>query len=560
MAHSTHKIDDIYPQLKLVYGEESHDVADKLSELIKNRTSYRHYNKRLDEKDVMLITYGDSIRMANQKPLSTLVDFYRDYAKQAFNTVHILPFYPWTSDDGFSVVNYHQVDPALGDWDDVSALAQECDLMFDAVINHISKSSSWFQKYLAGRSEVDGFFISADPEEDYSAVTRPRNLPLLTHFTSTRGDEYIWTTFSDDQIDLNFAEPRVLLAVLEVLIVYAQSGSRFIRLDAIGFIWKQLGTTCMHLPETHALIQIMRKVLDIVVPGTQIITETNVPHVENISYFGNGDNEASLVYQFPLPPLVMHTLLSGSSRVLSQWAESLSVPSENTAFLNFLASHDGVGVRPATGLLSEAQLAALLQHTEGQGGYVSYKDNGDGTKSPYELNISYFDAISNPTLTRSDNQQRMLAAHSILFALRGMPAVYVHSFIGSHSDRDGAEASGIPRRINRKKIDYEQLKQELSDPKGDRSVIMNGIQHMSSVRQNEPLFSPKAEQKILHSSDKVFYLERFDSQQRIHCITSIANEVVSLPETITGFDLLSGSTVMLDKIAPYERFWIKLTS
>jgi sucrose phosphorylase len=559
----THLLQDVQSQLKFIYPDQWESVAEQLQNLINSfkasESSKTTKPAILDQTDIMLITYGDSVYHHDHPPLTTLHDFYKAYGRNTFSAVHILPFFPWTSDDGFSVVNYHQIDPALGDWNHVEMLAGECDLMFDAVVNHISKSSSWFQKYLAGHSEVENYFISADPQLDYSLVTRPRNLPLLTPFTTATGEKHIWTTFSEDQIDLNFKEPDVLLAITEVLINYAQRGSRFIRLDAIGFLWKAMGTPCIHLPQTHALIQVMRKVLDIVVPGTLLITETNVPHKENISYFGNGANEASLVYQFPLPPLMVHTLLTGDSTVISDWASTLIPPSDTTTFLNFLASHDGIGVRPATGLLQPEDIDRLQKHTLAQEGNVSFKDNGDGTQSPYELNITFFDAISSSELNQLANQKRMLVAHSILLALQGLPAIYIHSFLGSHNDGHAVVDSGIFRRINRTKLEFQVLTEELEHVGSERFKIHSGIERLAKARKGEPLFSPRVKQTILKWSSSLVAIERGqDSNEgKMVCLANVTNERVKLPKACDGFELISRKEVSIVELAPYEIAWVK---
>ena len=551
-----HSLEDIYPQLKLVYPGSWDAVAAQLKDTIANAAQPKILPGQLDQTDIMLITYGDSIQQKDYAPLKVLNIFYSQFASESFSAIHLLPFFPWTTDDGFSIVNYNQVDPGLGDWNHIERLAQNCDLMFDAVVNHISKSSSWFQKFISGSEEVSNHFIVADPSKNYTSVVRPRNLPLLTEFDTSQGKKHIWTTFSDDQIDLNFAEPKVLIAIIDILIEYASFGSRFIRLDAIGFIWKELGTSCMHLPETHALIQVMRKVLDIVVPGTLLITETNVPHLENLSYFGDGTNEASLIYQFPLPPLVLHTLLTGDSSVITKWANQLDAPPGESTFFNFLSSHDGIGMRPATGLLGKEDIARLQKHTHDQNGYVSFKDNGDGTQSPYELNINFFDAISDSALNDATNQRRMFAAHAILLALQGLPAVYIHSFLGSHGDKNAVKDSGIFRRINRAKLDFVRLSEQLIDPETERYAIYTRISDMAKARREEVLFSPKVAQRVLSWSKKLMVIERYTEQRRVLCVTNISNEMVSLPKPIEGFDLLSKQNLLLTAVTPYQIVWL----
>lgn len=363
----------------------------------------------LSEKDSILITYGNTLTEQGKPGLHVLYHFLKKYVQQSIGTVHLLPMYPYTSDDGFSVVDYRKINPELGSWEHIKKLSQDYGLMFDAVINHISKSSKWFKGYLKGEAPYTDYFITCDPNANYSAVTRPRALPLLTKFDTGDSEKYVWTTFSDDQIDLNFDCPALLAEILDILVMYGRNGAKFIRLDAIGFMWKELGTTCMHLPQTHELVKLMKDVLKEYAPGTRIITETNVPHKDNISYFGDNGDEADLVYQFPLPPLTMHTFLSENADVLSDWLETLVLPNEKVTYFNFLSSHDGIGIRPSEGILTKEQQQELIDATLRNGGVVSYKNNGDGTKSPYELNINYQDALAEPESPDAERIGKFLA-------------------------------------------------------------------------------------------------------------------------------------------------------
>ncbi|MGC9357792.1 MAG: alpha-amylase family glycosyl hydrolase, partial [Anaerolineae bacterium] len=352
--------------------------------------------ERLTERDALLITYGDQVRESCKPPLQTLAEVLEHHVEGVISGVHLLPFFPYSSDDGFSVIDYTTVNPTMGTWEEIARLDAHFRLMFDAVINHISRESDWFQGYLEGDPEYEGYFIEVEEGTDLSDVVRPRAKPLLTEVETDRGKRLVWTTFSDDQIDLNFSDPEVLLRIIDVLLFYVAHGAEIIRLDAIAYLWKKMDTSCIHLEETHRVVKLFRAVMDAVAPGVILITETNVPHEENISYFGDGTDEAQLVYQFPLPPLVFHAIATGDATKLTHWAADLEPPSRQTTFFNFVASHDGVGVRPVEGILTPEEVQNLVEITQGHGGYVSYKTNADGSESVYELNISYFDALSDP--------------------------------------------------------------------------------------------------------------------------------------------------------------------
>lgn len=383
--------------------------------------------------------------------------------------------------------------------------------MFDAVINHISAKSAWFQDFLRGKPSCQEDFIVIDKEVDLSQVFRPRTTPLLSAFRTAQGEKRLWTTFSADQVDLNYHNPRLLLKMVDLLLFYAQQGASFLRLDAVAYLWKEIGTPCIHLPQTHWIIQLLRAVLETVAPHVRIITETNVPHAENVSYFGDGSNEAHLVYNFALPPLVLHTLRNGDGRVLSEWASSLEIPSDQVTFLNFLASHDGIGVGPLRGILSEAEIDALVTGTLERGGLISYKTNPDGSNSPYELNINYFDALGDPRREEplETHIQRFLAAHALMLCLPGVPAFYFHSLFGSRGWLKGVQQSGQNRTINRQKLFRAELENELADRTSLRARIFAALKRLIQARSAYAAFTPfAAVWNVVECPPTIFALHR----------------------------------------------------
>jgi glycosidase len=487
----------------------------------------------LTERDVILITYADQIRAPGEAPLQTLAKFLEETASDLVSAVHILPFYPSSSDDGFAVKDYFAVDPEFGEWKDVARLSERFDLMADAVFNHMSAQSGWFRQFLNDDPAFAGFFVTVEGDPDLSAVVRPRALPLITEFESASGPRKVWTTFSADQVDVDVRNPEVLFALLEALLFYASNGARFIRLDAIAYLWKQIGTTCIHLPQTHAVIQLMRAALNVAAPRVLLITETNVPHSDNISYFGNGVNEAQMVYNFALPPLVVHSFQTGNATALSRWAAGLSTPSEETTFLNFLASHDGIGVNPARGILSPEEIDALVSATLARRGFISEKNNPDGSRSPYEMNINFLDALAEPGAPDSDPSlaQRLLTAYAIAAALPGTPGIYIHSLLGSRGDRAAAETSGIPRRINRAKLDLATLRSELADPRSLRRRVLDGFRALLSVRRAHSAFRPAAGFRILDMDPRLFVVARADQGDgEILCLHNVSGETVETAE------------------------------
>lgn len=570
--------EEMMSKLEFVYGKETAAyLQDKLTNLMNEYSAKLATPNKpkefVTEKDAVLITYGDSIKEEGKAPLQSLHEFLNENIGNKLSGVHILPFYPYSSDDGFSVIDYYEVNKDLGNWEDIKSLSGSYDLMFDGVINHISAKSEWFQEYLRGNEKYKEYFVEADPSIDYSKVTRPRALPLLTEFETANGPKHVWTTFSEDQIDLNYRNPDLFLQIAELLLFYISKGAKMIRLDAIGFMWKEMGTTCIHLEETHKIIQTYRDVVDALAPEVILITETNVPHKDNVSYFGNGYNEARMVYQFPLPPLTLNTFLTGDATHLQKWASNLEDTTEETTFFNFLASHDGVGVRPVEGILSKEEVDRMIEKVHAHGGNVSYKDNGDGTKSPYELNINYFDALSHPDEEQTTQVKRFLAAQSILLAMAGVPGIYVHSLLGSRNYQAGVEETGRFRSINREKLNRQQLEAVLEDESSLRYEVLSNMKKMLDVRTNEKAFHPNSPQQVVLESNQVYALVRTDKEtgEKVVTFVNVSNEEQTIKLSADKYelnaqtytDLFSKKEVEITDEAlsvtlqPYEVMWLK---
>ncbi|AMG60077.1 sugar phosphorylase [Pantoea vagans] len=518
-----------------------------------------------DEQDVVLITYADQFREAGKPTLSTFSRFYQQHLQSTFPLVHLLPFFPWSSDDGFSVIDYHQVDPQCGDWQDIARLHQETRLMFDFVCNHMSSQSAWFSHFLAQDPGWDDFFISMPPATDLSAVTRPRTSPLLTPFKMADGDtRFIWTTFSADQIDLNFANPEVLLHMVNVLLDYLIRGADYVRLDAVGYMWKTPGTRCIHLEKTHLLVKLFRAIADHVASGTVIITETNVPHQDNIRYLGNGHDEAQMVYQFSLPPLVLHAIHTGSARALRQWASSLDLSSNDTTFFNFLASHDGIGLNPARGILSEVEIVALVRDLALEGALVSYKNNPDGTTSPYEINVTYLDALNSEADDDATRLKRFLLAHAILLVFPGVPAIYIQSILGGRNHYDGVRAAGHNRAINRQKYDLQQIEAALAGGNWLRQQIYTRLGQLIQLRRRQPAFHPDNPMTLYDSENALLVLSRHqpESGDGLLCVFNLSGRSVmtQLPVAHALQDVVSGEKIdgtQPVKLDAWQFMWLR---
>jgi len=518
---------EIRARLERLYSaKEAEDCWNTLEPLLAEAAATESPAEYWNEKDAFLITYGDSIKEEGAFPLESLTRFVRERLEDAVSLVHILPFFPYTSDDGFSIADYEKVRPDLGDWSHVTALAESHDLMFDLVLNHCSASHEWFQQFLRAEEPGKEFFHAVDPSLDLSETVRPRTHPLLTPYETAEGLRHVWTTFSADQVDLNFSNPDVLIAFLKVMMMYAARGSRMIRLDAIAFLWKEIGTSSLHLPQTHEVVKLMRDVLEVVAPQVVLLTETNVPHEENISYFGQGD-EARMVYQFPLPPLLMISLRNGDATPLITWATNLEPPPEGCTFFNFTASHDGIGVRPLEGLVPQEEVNALAEELKAEGGRVNERSHPDGSTTPYELNVTYFSAMRKAGEPKEIQRKRFLLSQTIPMCLQGIPAFYLHSFTATENDQEGVARTGQNRSINRKQWEKAELDALLADPDSDSSVILHELKKRLELRQTLSEFHPDVPQHILESDPRIFAVQR----GQVASLHNVSLDTVTVPLT-----------------------------
>ncbi|MEW5960737.1 MAG: alpha-amylase family glycosyl hydrolase, partial [Chloroflexota bacterium] len=477
---------------------------------------------------------------------------------------------PSSWDDGFSVIDYRTVDPAFGDWKDVARFCPHFRLMFDAVINHVSARSAWFQAFLRDDPAYRDYFIVVPDGTDLSKVCRPRPGLPLTCYPTPGGEKAVWTTFSANQIDLNYQHPQVLLEIIDVLLFYVAQGAEFIRLDAIAYLWKEIGTPCIHLPQTHQVVQLFRTILDIVAPQVMLITETNVPHRENISYFKDG---AQLVYQFSLAPLVLHTFRAGNAEALQSWVAGLEKLPSTATFFNFIASHDGIGVRPAEGILTPAEMQALADQTLTHGGHVSYKTNPDGSQSVYELNITLFDVLSDPKSREPEGVKidRFMTSQAMMLALAGVPGIYVHSLVGSPNHHAGVTETGRARTINREKWRRVDLEAALNNPNARAARVFNRYVALLKARAAHSAFHPDGQQRVITGNPAIFNLLRTspDGRERVLCVHNITDQTqqleinvsnLALAETLQDILLAekmeTQNQVLHLTLAPYEMRWL----
>lgn len=522
-----------------------------------------------DETDCWVITYAGSIEDPDRPGLQTLLDFMDRHLADSINGVHILPFFPYSSDDGFAVIDYRKVDPKAGSWKDVRAIAERYRLMADVVINHASSKSKWFRNFVARKDPGKDYFKEASPTDDLSLVVRPRSTPLRNKVDTADGERWVWCTFGPDQIDFDFSNPEVLLRFIEIIRFYLDNGIRVLRLDAVAFLWKEPGTSCLHDQRTHEIVKLLRTLVEFCEHEVVLITETNVPNRDNLTYFGNA-NEAHVIYNFSLPPLLVHTLLTGDCRHLKTWMMSMPPARHGTAYLNFIASHDGIGLRPADGLLSLNEMTRLLETLTGFGGRISMRTGPDGEAHPYEVNISLFDALAGTIEGRDVHQiDRFVCAHAIMLALEGIPAIYIHSLLATRNDLEAMAETGRQRSINRHVWPFDEIESLLAKKNSKASSVIARLTELLRLRRRQQAFHPNAIQFTLHLGLEIFgvWRQSIDRQQDVFCISNVSNEPqsvsldnVNLVSTAAWRDLISGDPIRKGQrelsLDAYQTVWL----
>lgn len=563
-------LDSIYADL---YDAETlvqlNDTLIELMRLGDDQSSQTSNKNKWSAADITVITYGDSVLNAHEKPLTTLHRFLADYLQETVTIVHILPFFPYCSDDGFAVKDFYQVNPTLGSWQEIGKISKDFRLMADLVINHASSSSEWFANFIAGEGEGHDYFFTATPSSALDQVVRPRTSSLLRETMTENGLQHVWCTFSHEQVDFDFRNINVLKMFVSLIRFYLDKGVNLFRLDAVAFLWKQAGTSCLNLPQTHEVVRLLRLLIEQASADAVIITETNIPNRENLSYFGNG-NEAHWIYNFSLPPLLLNTLVTGDSSYLRQWLMSMPPAQHGTAYFNFIASHDGIGLRPAEGLLTDSEISSLINTMQNFGGNISWRAADNGIKKPYEINIALFDALRGTHKGADDFQiERFLCAHGIMLALEGVPGIYIHSLLATRNDYDRLEQQGHHRAINRHQWDDALLKQQLEDKQSTHSQIYHQLTALISLRKQQSAFHPNATQYTLQLGNDLFgfWRQSMDRRQSIFCIFNITDTSqnlrisdLNLVATDNWCDLITAKVIdpmqQTLLLTPYQMLWL----
>ena len=463
------------------------------------------------------------------------------------------------------MASHERLEPRLGSWEHLGALAHGRTLMADLVLNHVSAAHPWVQQFRNHQQPGVDCVLAPDPDAGWDQVVRPRSSALFTPLQTDTGIRSVWTTFGPDQVDVDWSSDAVLQGFIDLLVRMTRHGVSWLRLDAVGYVWKEPGSRCIHHPRAHLLVKVLRSVLETLQPQGVVVTETNVPEEENLSYLRPGD-EAHIAYNCPLPPLLLDAILRERADLLNAWLLRWPQLPALTTLLNFSASHDGIGLRPLEGQMDENRLEQLLEACERRGGLISHRRLSDGTERPYEINISWWSAMADggrdPSLLQ---RQRFRLSQLLVMALPGVPAFYLPTVLASSNDEASFRQSGHRRDLNRERFNAEAIERTLRNPDSDASFCLSMLDNAMAIRSTLRAFHPQASFSCLptNAPDRVLIKrgEGADSLWAVHNFSAqrIDLNLRTLANESRWCDRLQGSAVMPNQLtlAPFAVHWLQ---
>jgi sucrose phosphorylase len=453
------------------------------------------------KNQVQLITYVDRLGGGGLGDLRALL---QGPLRGVFGGVHLLPFFHRIdgADAGFDPIDHTQVDARLGDWGDVRRLTQDLDVMADVIVNHMSSESPQFLDYSAhgSQSAYDGLFLTMQSvfpngakEADLLALYRPRPGLPFTSVTLANGQrQMLWTTFTPTQVDIDVQHPQGRAYLLGILQTLASSGIRMVRLDAVGYAIKKAGASSFMMPETFAFIDDFAAQARQL--GIEVLVEIHSHYQRQIEIA----KQVDWVYDFALPPLVLHAIFNGTSMPLKRW---IDLRPQNA--LTVLDTHDGIGIidigadaqdrQARPGLVPPQELDALVEriHSNSQGASRSATGAAASNLDLYQVNCTFYDALAR-------NDAAYLIARAIQFFLPGVPQVYYVGLLAGENDTQLLHSSGVGRDINRQHFSLQDVQSALHKP------VVERLLQLIRLRNEHPAFG--GDFAVLDSDETVLHL------------------------------------------------------
>lgn len=444
------------------------------------------------ENKIMLITYADSMGQ-NLKDLKEVLD---THFKKAVGGVHILPFYPSSADRGFAPLTYKEVEPKFGDWTDIEALKENYYLMFDFMVNHISKQSEYFKDFQRYKddSKYSDFFIRyhdfwedgepTEEEVDLIYKRKPRAPSIEVEFKDGTAEK-IWCTFDKEQLDLNMESEVVKEFIKENLKFLADKGASIIRLDAFAYAIKKAGTSCFFIePDIWELLDYCKDILT--EKDVEILPEIHEHYSIQLKIAEKGHP----VYDFSLPMLLLHSIYSSNSRRLRDWLKKCPDNQYTT-----LDTHDGIGVVDVKDLMTDQEIEATREMLYKQGSNVKkvYSSEAYDNLDIYQINCSYYSALGN------DNDSYLLA-RAVQFFAPGIPQIYYVGMLAGENDIELLEETKVGRNINRHYYSKAEIDKEVKRPVVQKLIKLMEFRNYYSAFDGDYIIHDSESEEILKIS------------------------------------------------------------
>jgi len=477
------------------------------------------------KNQVQLITYVDRLGCKNIKELKDLL---QNQLQDFFGGVHILPFYyPIDGEDaGFDPIDHEQIDPRLGDWDDLKSLSEDIDIMADLIVNHVSAKSTIFQDYLQKGKDSDyaSMFLSFESvfpngasEGDILSIYRPRpSLPFTRFDFADDSSKLIWTTFTSNQIDIDVNSKKGNQYLENILKAFQKGGVKMIRLDAAGYAIKKKGTSCFMIEETYEFIdQLAEKAK---AKGIAVLVEIHSYYKTQIEIAKRVD----YVYDFALPVLVLDTLFNKKASSLKKW---LAVSPRNA--ITVLDTHDGIGIVDVAsedgkeGLIEDNVLNNIVEkiHLNSKGDSLKATGAAASNLDLYQVNCTYFDALGR-------DETAYLIARTIQFFVPGIPQVYYVGVFAGENDMDLLAKTNVGRDINRRYFTKDEIDAHLKRP------LINALKELMIFRNVHPAFNGTF--NLVDTPDSLLNIKWENGQDSAELMIDLANTKMDVHFTEYG--------------------------
>lgn len=560
-------ISEIRNALKVVYEQDYVQALKEIEALIEKYGASENLAKTsFKNSEAFLFAMPDALQDGVNKPLETLLNFVSENCAGLFSTLHVLPFCSTAHLNSTAVLDFKTGDPKLGDFDVFTKKDYGLKFMADIELNHVSNRSPWLKNYLDDMEGYENLFMTTWNDFDYDKVYSDGHKPHFDHQQKIHHGKplLLLSTKGEGVIDFNYGDYHTFIRMLDVILYYTSQKFAALRFLDVDYIWKDPSFAWEGHLKSHYLLKIIRSVMDIVNPDMALAIANPSKRGMAFSYLGSGRDEMQFIYNEALPALLVHAMLNGNSRRLSRWVLSLETGSTFTSLLNASASYDEIDLRPLEGILPKASIESLARHALESGGSVEYYQREDGIKAPEKLHVGFLDIMHKKGDSRELTVKRFMASQALQAILPGIPAVYLHAFLGS-TNYAGPGRGDLARWVlsTHESLDVTALVDELNNPNSMRGMVFKAYSEMLRIRNQQPAFNPRAGFEVAVIDPSVFTLRRYALKQTIWTFTNTSAGYRRVSLDSLGYfaefvDLISGKEFKSSQIelGPYEYLWL----